>query len=218
MLLLRRAACSSRGAATTTPPLTVDSEVGIISAIPEDSADREEEEEEEKEEDDDELAESTQHSVLPNGQDLFLSLTEVPSQPSFQDHDPMEGTSASSVSPEDFIQSTPQLILSLSSLYFGLVKDSGAGFPDSLLFPYINTSEELLLSLVCSQLPLFKLGSQVQTLHRRAGAMKQKQRSPQSTWVRTKRHSELTDFYTSVTFSNHNCNSFVYICLPVLIL
>ncbi|XP_065415872.1 pre-mRNA-splicing factor CWC22 homolog [Chrysemys picta bellii] len=77
------------GAATTTPPLTVDSEAGIISsATPEDSADREEEEEE------DELAESTQHSVLPNSQDLFLSLTEVPSQPSIQDHDPMEGTSA----------------------------------------------------------------------------------------------------------------------------
>ncbi|XP_053891888.1 uncharacterized protein LOC128841149 [Malaclemys terrapin pileata] len=77
------------GAATTTPPLTVDSEAGIISsATPEDSADGEEEEEE------DELAESTQHSVLPNSQDLFLSLTEVPSQPSIQDHDPMEGTSA----------------------------------------------------------------------------------------------------------------------------
>ncbi|XP_053862827.1 uncharacterized protein LOC128824920 isoform X1 [Malaclemys terrapin pileata] len=77
------------GATTTTPPLTVDSEAGIISsATPEDSADGEEEEEE------DELAESTQHSVLPNSQDLFLSLTEVPSQPSIQDHDPMEGTSA----------------------------------------------------------------------------------------------------------------------------
>ncbi|XP_065442131.1 uncharacterized protein LOC135981804 [Chrysemys picta bellii] len=79
------------GAATTTPPLTVDSEAGIISpATPEDSADGEEEEEEEE----DEFAESTQHSVLPNSQDLFLSLTEVPSQPSIQDHDPMEGTSA----------------------------------------------------------------------------------------------------------------------------
>ncbi|XP_053897023.1 uncharacterized protein LOC128843913 [Malaclemys terrapin pileata] len=80
------------GAATTTPPLTFDSEVGIISsATPEDSADGEEEEEEDK------LAASTQHSILPNGQDLFLSLTEVPSQPSqasIQDHDPMEGTSA----------------------------------------------------------------------------------------------------------------------------
>ncbi|XP_065451498.1 uncharacterized protein LOC135983433 [Chrysemys picta bellii] len=77
------------GAATTTPPRTVDSDAGMISsATPEDSADGEEEEEE------DELAESTQHSVLPNSQDLFLSLTEVPSQPSNQDHDPMEGTSA----------------------------------------------------------------------------------------------------------------------------
>ncbi|XP_053888986.1 myb/SANT-like DNA-binding domain-containing protein 2 isoform X2 [Malaclemys terrapin pileata] len=81
------------GAATTTPPLTMDSEGGIISsATPEDSADGEEEEEE------DELAESTQHSVLPNSQDLFLSLTEVPSQPSIQDHDPMEGTSAANSS------------------------------------------------------------------------------------------------------------------------
>ncbi|XP_065453599.1 myb/SANT-like DNA-binding domain-containing protein 2 [Chrysemys picta bellii] len=76
------------GAATTTPPLTVDSEAGIISsATPEDSADGEEEEK-------DELTDSTQHSVLPNSQDLFLSLTEVPSQVSIQDHDPMEGTSA----------------------------------------------------------------------------------------------------------------------------
>ncbi|XP_065415763.1 uncharacterized protein LOC135973990 isoform X2 [Chrysemys picta bellii] len=83
-------------AATTTPPLTVDSEAGIISSVtPEDSVDGEEEEEE------DELAESTQHSVLPNSQDLFLSLTEVPSQPSqanIQDHDPMEGTSAANFS------------------------------------------------------------------------------------------------------------------------
>ncbi|XP_065412595.1 uncharacterized protein LOC135973423 [Chrysemys picta bellii] len=81
------------GAATTTPPVIVDSGSGIVSsAIPEDSADGGEEEEEEEE-----LAESTQHSVLPNSQDLFLTLTEVPSQPSqasIQDPDPMEGTSA----------------------------------------------------------------------------------------------------------------------------
>ncbi|XP_065425845.1 zinc finger protein with KRAB and SCAN domains 2-like isoform X7 [Chrysemys picta bellii] len=57
--------------ATTTPPLPVDSEVGVISsATPEDSADGEEE---------DKLVERTQHSILPNSQDLFLSLTEVPS-------------------------------------------------------------------------------------------------------------------------------------------
>ncbi|XP_053901730.1 SRRM2 protein homolog rsr-2-like [Malaclemys terrapin pileata] len=74
------------GAATTTPPLFVDSGSGIVST-PEDSADGVEEEEE------DELAESTQHSILPNSQDLFITLTEVPSQAS-QDSDPMEGTSA----------------------------------------------------------------------------------------------------------------------------
>ncbi|XP_065440798.1 uncharacterized protein LOC135981579 [Chrysemys picta bellii] len=79
------------GAATTTPPVIMDSGSGIVSsATPEDSADGGEEEE-------DELAESTQHSVLPNSQDLFLTLTEVPSQASqasTQDSDPMEGTSA----------------------------------------------------------------------------------------------------------------------------
>ncbi|XP_065437799.1 SRRM2 protein homolog rsr-2-like [Chrysemys picta bellii] len=78
------------GAATTTPPLFVDSGSGIVST-PEDSADGVEEEEEE------ELAESTQHSILPNSQDLFITLTEVPSQASqasTQDSDPMEGTSA----------------------------------------------------------------------------------------------------------------------------
>ncbi|XP_065453464.1 SRRM2 protein homolog rsr-2-like [Chrysemys picta bellii] len=82
------------GAATTTPPVFVDSGSGIVSsATPEDSADGGEEEEE----DEDELAESTQHSVLPNSQDLFITLTEVPSQASqasTQDSDPMEGTSA----------------------------------------------------------------------------------------------------------------------------
>ncbi|XP_065410505.1 uncharacterized protein LOC135973049 [Chrysemys picta bellii] len=76
------------GAATTTPPLFVDSGSGIVST-PEDSADGVEEEEEE-----DELAESTQHSLLPNSQDLFITPTEVPSQASTQDSDPMEGTSA----------------------------------------------------------------------------------------------------------------------------
>ncbi|XP_065420256.1 myb/SANT-like DNA-binding domain-containing protein 2 [Chrysemys picta bellii] len=80
------------GAATTTPPLFVDSGSGIVST-PEDSADGVEE----KEEEEDELAESTQHSLLPNSQDLFITPTEVPSQASqasTQDSDPMEGTSA----------------------------------------------------------------------------------------------------------------------------
>ncbi|XP_065422600.1 uncharacterized protein LOC135975479 [Chrysemys picta bellii] len=81
------------GAANTTPPVIVDSGSGIVSsATPEDSANGGEEEEE----DEDDLAESTQHSILPNSQDLFLTLTEVPSQASqasTQDSDPMEGTS-----------------------------------------------------------------------------------------------------------------------------
>ncbi|XP_074918753.1 uncharacterized protein LOC142046341 isoform X2 [Chelonoidis abingdonii] len=83
------------GSTTTTPPLSVDSEVGVVlSALPEDSADGEEEEE-------DELAESTQHTILPNSQDLFLNLTEVPSQASqatIPDNKAMEGTSAANFS------------------------------------------------------------------------------------------------------------------------
>ncbi|XP_074917903.1 uncharacterized protein LOC142046129 [Chelonoidis abingdonii] len=82
------------GSATSTPPLSVDSEVGVvISAMAEDSADGEDEEEEEE----DELAESTQHSVLPNSQELFLTQTELPSQASqasSPDNEAMEATSA----------------------------------------------------------------------------------------------------------------------------
>ncbi|XP_050797822.1 uncharacterized protein LOC127045612 [Gopherus flavomarginatus] len=82
------------GCATTTPPLSVDSEVGvIISTMDEDSAEGEDEEEEEEEE----LAESTQHSILPNSQELFVTQTELPSQPSqatSPDSEAMEATSA----------------------------------------------------------------------------------------------------------------------------
>ncbi|XP_050817082.1 uncharacterized protein LOC127054836 [Gopherus flavomarginatus] len=80
------------GCATTTPPLSVDSEVGVvISAMAEDSAEGEDEEEE------DGLAVSTQHSVSPNSQELFLTQTELPSQPSqgtSPDSEAMEATSA----------------------------------------------------------------------------------------------------------------------------
>ncbi|EMP26756.1 hypothetical protein UY3_16156 [Chelonia mydas] len=62
------------GAATTTPPLSVDSDDGVLSATPEDFADGEDEEE-------DELEESTQHTVLHDSQDLFITLTKIPSQP-----------------------------------------------------------------------------------------------------------------------------------------
>ncbi|EMP40002.1 Neurexin-1-beta [Chelonia mydas] len=49
----------------------------------EDFADGEEEEEE------DELEESTQHTILPDSQDIFITLTEIPSQP----NEAGEGTS-----------------------------------------------------------------------------------------------------------------------------
>ncbi|XP_077666092.1 uncharacterized protein LOC144260967 [Eretmochelys imbricata] len=78
-----------RGAAPTTPPLSVDSDDGVLSTMPEDFADGEEEEEEE-----DELEESTQHPILPDSQDLFITLTEIPSQL----NQAREGTSAANVS------------------------------------------------------------------------------------------------------------------------
>ncbi|XP_050796271.1 troponin T, cardiac muscle-like [Gopherus flavomarginatus] len=59
----------------------------------EDSAEGEDDEEEEEEE----LAESTQHSILPNSQELFVTQTELPSQPSqttSPDSEAMEVTSA----------------------------------------------------------------------------------------------------------------------------
>ncbi|XP_050806123.1 uncharacterized protein LOC127049417 [Gopherus flavomarginatus] len=88
-----------RGSTTTTPPMSVDSEMGVvISVMAEDSADGEDEEEEEEE---DELAESTQHSVLPNSQELFLTQMELLSQPSqatSPDNEAMEATSAANFS------------------------------------------------------------------------------------------------------------------------
>ncbi|XP_074921088.1 ceramide kinase isoform X3 [Chelonoidis abingdonii] len=60
----------------------------------EDSPDREDEEEEEE----DELAESTQHSVLPNSQELFLTQTELPSQASSPDTEAVEATSSANFS------------------------------------------------------------------------------------------------------------------------
>ncbi|XP_050824639.1 uncharacterized protein LOC127058539 [Gopherus flavomarginatus] len=81
------------GCATTTPPLSVDSEVGVvISTMAENSVEGEDEEEEE-----DDLAGSTQHSVSPNSQELFVTQTELPSQPSqatSPDSEAMEATSA----------------------------------------------------------------------------------------------------------------------------
>ncbi|XP_053887292.1 uncharacterized protein LOC128838862 [Malaclemys terrapin pileata] len=70
----------------------MDSDDGVLSvAMPEDFADREDEEEEEVEE-------STQHTVLPGSQDLFLTLTEIPSQGGIPDKGAVERTSAANVS------------------------------------------------------------------------------------------------------------------------
>ncbi|XP_074975968.1 zinc finger and SCAN domain-containing protein 29-like isoform X3 [Caretta caretta] len=81
------------GAATTTPPLSVDSNDGVLSSMPEDFSDGEDEEEE------DELKESTQHTILPDSQDLFITLTEIPSQP----NQAGEGTSGKKSGPlQDF--------------------------------------------------------------------------------------------------------------------
>ncbi|XP_048704889.2 uncharacterized protein LOC125636191 [Caretta caretta] len=84
MLLLHSAACNSRGGCHHSPPLSVDSDDGVLSAMPDDFADGEDEEEE------DELGERTQHTVLPDSQDLFITLIEIPSQPI----ETGEGTSA----------------------------------------------------------------------------------------------------------------------------
>ncbi|XP_053887272.1 uncharacterized protein LOC128838849 [Malaclemys terrapin pileata] len=63
--------------------------------MPEDFADREDDEEE------DDVEESIRHAVLPDSEDLFLTLTEMLSQPSqggIPDHEAIEGSSAANVS------------------------------------------------------------------------------------------------------------------------
>ncbi|KAM9130333.1 uncharacterized protein ACDP82_010971 [Pangshura tecta] len=86
------------GCATSTPPLSVDSNVGVVIAMAEDYVDGEEYDEEA---DEDDLAESTQHSISANSQELFLTQTELASQPSqatIPDNEAMEGTSAANFS------------------------------------------------------------------------------------------------------------------------
>ncbi|KAM9170289.1 uncharacterized protein ACDP82_004564 [Pangshura tecta] len=81
------------GCATSSPPLSLDSDLGVVIAMAEDDADGEDDDEEAEEDD---LAESTQHSVSPNSQELFVT-QELASQPS-QDNEDMEGTSAANFS------------------------------------------------------------------------------------------------------------------------
>ncbi|KAM9116839.1 uncharacterized protein ACDP82_017368 [Pangshura tecta] len=83
------------GCATSTPPLSVDSEVVVVITMAEDYADREEYDEEA---DKDDLAESTQHSISPNSQELFLTQTELPSQATSPDGEAIETTTAANFS------------------------------------------------------------------------------------------------------------------------
>ncbi|XP_065447733.1 uncharacterized protein LOC135982924 [Chrysemys picta bellii] len=81
-------------AATTTPPLTVDSEDGILStpASSEMVVDGE---------DEDEAVDSAYNADFPNSQDLFITLTEIPYQPSpgvNPDPESEEGSAAVTVS------------------------------------------------------------------------------------------------------------------------
>ncbi|XP_065415084.1 uncharacterized protein LOC135973847 [Chrysemys picta bellii] len=86
-------------AATTTPPMTVDSEDGILStaASSEMLADREDEEGDEE----DEAVDSAYNADFPDSQDLFITLTEIPYQPSpgvKPDPESGEGSVAANVS------------------------------------------------------------------------------------------------------------------------
>ncbi|XP_065445416.1 lysocardiolipin acyltransferase 1 isoform X6 [Chrysemys picta bellii] len=86
-------------AATTTPPLTVDAEDGILStaASSEMLADGEDEEGEEE----DEAVDSAYNADFPDSQDLFITLTEIPYQPSpgsNPDPESGEGSVAANVS------------------------------------------------------------------------------------------------------------------------
>ncbi|EMP40617.1 Putative protein C11orf61 like protein [Chelonia mydas] len=65
------------GAATTILPVSMDSNDGVLSSMPEDFADGEDDDDDDEEQ----LEESTQHTVLPDSQDLFITLSEIPSQP-----------------------------------------------------------------------------------------------------------------------------------------
>ncbi|KAM7173386.1 uncharacterized protein RBU57_003944 [Macrochelys suwanniensis] len=87
------------GAATTTPPVSVDSDDGVLSTATslEVFADGEDEEGDEE----DEAVDSAFNADFPDSQDLFITLTEIPYQPS-QDGNPDresgEGSAAASVS------------------------------------------------------------------------------------------------------------------------
>ncbi|KAM7178256.1 uncharacterized protein RBU57_003382 [Macrochelys suwanniensis] len=84
------------GAATTTPPVSVDSDDGVLSTATSSEvfADGEGEEE-------DKAVDSAFTADFPDSQDLFITLTEIPYEPSqgsIPDQEPGEGSAAASVS------------------------------------------------------------------------------------------------------------------------
>ncbi|KAM7181437.1 uncharacterized protein RBU57_000251 [Macrochelys suwanniensis] len=87
------------GAATTTPPVSVDSDDRVLSTATSSEvfADGEEEEGEEE----DKAVNSAFTADFPDSQDLFITLTEIPYEPSqgsIPDQEPGEGSAAASVS------------------------------------------------------------------------------------------------------------------------
>ncbi|EMP24752.1 hypothetical protein UY3_18206 [Chelonia mydas] len=84
------------GAPTTTPPLSVDTcKVGVSRNRDEDFGDEEDDDEDEEEEDDS-AQQANRETILPNRQELFITLEPIPSQPSqgrLLDHEAGEGTS-----------------------------------------------------------------------------------------------------------------------------
>ncbi|KAM7181804.1 uncharacterized protein RBU57_000454 [Macrochelys suwanniensis] len=83
------------GAATTTPPLSVDSEDGVFSSVA--SSDVFADGEDDEGDDEDEVVDSALQGNFPESQELFLTLTEIPSQGSIPDREAGEGTSAATV-------------------------------------------------------------------------------------------------------------------------
>ncbi|KAM9143851.1 uncharacterized protein ACDP82_007571 [Pangshura tecta] len=87
------------GSATTAPPVSVDSDDGILSTASSSAmfADREDEEGDEEEE----AVDSAYNADFSDGQDLFITLTEIPYQPSpavTPDPESGEGSVAATVS------------------------------------------------------------------------------------------------------------------------
>ncbi|KAM7180010.1 uncharacterized protein RBU57_013433 [Macrochelys suwanniensis] len=86
------------GDATTTPPMSVDSEDGVFSSLA--SSEVFADGEDDDGDDEDKVVDNALQGNFPESQELFLTLTEIPSQPSqggIPDHEAGEGTSAATV-------------------------------------------------------------------------------------------------------------------------